>query len=64
LIDVLLMGSRGNSPHVGAYAAEMAWKEDNRRQSNGALHAAATGVALGHPVSRTWAGYWQNYHSA
>lgn len=42
-----------------AYAAEMAWREDNRRQTNGALHMAATGAALGHPVSRVWKGYWQ-----
>ena len=42
-----------------AYAVEMAWREDNRRQSNGALHMAATGAALGHPVSRIWKGYWQ-----
>ncbi len=42
-----------------AYAAEMAWREDTRRQPNGALHVAATGAALGHPVSRVWKGYWQ-----
>ena len=42
-----------------AYAREMAWREDNRRQTNGALHGMAAGAALRHPVSRTWAGYWQ-----
>jgi transposase-like protein len=42
-----------------AYAAEMAWKEDNRRQPNGSLHEMAVGAALAHPVSRMWAGYWQ-----
>jgi transposase-like protein len=42
-----------------SYAVEMAWREDNRRQANGVLHEAATGAALAHPVSRTWAGYWQ-----
>ena len=42
-----------------AYAAEMAWREDNRRQANGTLHLTATGAALGHPVSRVWKGYWQ-----
>jgi transposase-like protein len=42
-----------------AYAREMAWKEDIRRQANGAQHEAVTGAALAHPVSRTWAGYWQ-----
>jgi hypothetical protein len=45
--------------YLGAYAAEMAWREDNRRQSNGALHQAATGAALGHPVSQIWKGYWR-----
>ena len=43
----------------GAYAVEMAWREDNRRVANGAQHLAAVGAALGHPVSRMWAGYWQ-----
>jgi hypothetical protein len=42
-----------------AYAAEMAWKEDNRRQPNGSLHEMAAGAALAHPVSRAWSGYWQ-----
>ena len=45
--------------YLAAYAVEMAWREDNRRQPNGALHQAATGAALGHPVSRVWKGYWQ-----
>jgi len=45
--------------YLGFYAAEMAWREDNRRMPNGAQHQAATGAALGHPVSRVWAGYWQ-----
>ncbi len=45
--------------YLGFYAAEISWREDNRRQANGALHEAATGAALAHPVSRVWAGYWQ-----
>jgi transposase-like protein len=45
--------------HLAAYAVEMAWREDRRRQANGALYEAATAAALGHPVSRQWAGYWQ-----
>jgi transposase-like protein len=45
--------------YLGAYAAEMAWREDNRRVSNGAQHGAVTGAALAHPVSRVWKGYWQ-----
>ena len=42
-----------------SYACEMAWKEDNRRVANGSQHDAVTGMALAHPVSRVWAGYWQ-----
>ena len=45
--------------YLAAYAVEMAWREDGRRMPNGALHQAATGAALGHPVSRVWKGYWQ-----
>ncbi len=45
--------------YLGFYAGEMAWREDRRRIANGGLHEAATGAALGHPVSRVWAGYWQ-----
>ena len=45
--------------YLGFYAAEMAWREDRRRMPNGAMHQAVTGAALGHPVSRVWAGYWQ-----
>jgi transposase-like protein len=47
-----------------AYAAEMAWREDNRRQTNGALHVAATGAALGHRGSSVWKGYWQKRSNA
>src|SRR5581483_7359098 len=45
--------------YLAFYAREMAWREDRRRQPNGDLHAAMTGAALAHPVSRAWAGYWQ-----
>ena len=45
--------------YLGAYAAEMAWREDNRRVSNGEQFLLATSSALAHPVSRQWKGYWQ-----
>lgn len=45
--------------YLAAYAGEMAWREDNRRVSNGEQFLAATGAALAHPVSRQWKGYWQ-----
>lgn len=46
-------------PYLSAYAAEMAWREDNRRVSNGEQYLAATSASLAHPVSRQWKGYWQ-----
>jgi transposase-like protein len=45
--------------YLSAYAMEMAWREDNRRVSNGEQFLTATGAALAHPVSRQWKGYWQ-----
>lgn len=45
--------------HLNAYAAEMAWREDHRRVSNGEQYLMAAHAALTHPVSRTWKGYWQ-----
>lgn len=50
---------RISGKYLKAYACEMAWKEDNRRVANGSQHEAVTGMALAHPVSRVWAGYWQ-----
>lgn len=46
-------------PYLAAYADEMAWREDNRRISNGELYLMATDAAARHPVSRQWKGYWQ-----
>ena len=46
-------------PYLAAYAAEMGWREDRRRVSNGEQFLAATSAALRHPVSRQWKGYWQ-----
>jgi hypothetical protein len=45
--------------YLSAYATEMAWREDNRRISNGEQFLLTTGSALAHPVSRQWKGYWQ-----
>ena len=46
-------------PYLAAYAAEMDWREDNRRISNGEQFARITRAAAAHPVSRQWKGYWQ-----
>ncbi len=45
--------------YLAAYAVHAAWMEDHRRESNGALAHRALGLALNHPVSRDWKGYWQ-----
>lgn len=44
-------------PYLAAYAAEMDWREDNRRIANGEQYRAIAAAA--HPVSRRWKGYWQ-----
>ncbi len=46
-------------PYLQAYAREMAWRENNRRVSNGEQYLLAANAALSHPVSRQWKGYWQ-----
>jgi len=45
--------------YLSAYAAHAAWMEDHRREDNGQLCHRALGLALAHPVSRNWKGYWQ-----
>jgi hypothetical protein len=42
-----------------AYAVEMAWREDNRRRSNGEQYLLTINAALSCSVSRQWKGYWQ-----
>lgn len=45
--------------YLAAYAGEMAFREDNRREPNGAMYGLVAAAALTHPVSRVWKGYWQ-----
>jgi len=45
--------------YLAAYASEMAWREDNRRVSNGGQFAQIVAAAMEAPVSRQWKGYWQ-----
>ena len=45
--------------YLHQYAAHAAWLEDHRRTDNGGLVHHALGLALKHPVSRQWKGYWQ-----
>jgi ribosomal protein L37AE/L43A len=46
-------------PYLSAYASEMAWREDNRRISNGEQYLIAVNAAAKHGVSAQWKGYWQ-----
>lgn len=45
--------------YLGAYAGEMAWREDFRRVSNGGQFVMIVDAAMSAPVSRQWKGYWQ-----
>jgi hypothetical protein len=48
-----------SGPYFANYVAELAWREDNRRVSNGEQYLMTATAALKHPVSRQWKGYWQ-----
>lgn len=45
--------------YLASYAAEMAWREDCRREANGTQYAMLIGAVAIAPQSRQWAGYWQ-----
>jgi transposase-like protein len=45
-----------------AYADEMAWRENRRRESNGTQYTAIVTLALALPKSIRWAGYWHQPH--
>jgi transposase-like protein len=45
--------------YLHAYATEMAWREDARRQSNGNQFAMLVSAAAVAPKSEQWCGYWQ-----
>lgn len=51
-------------PYLASYAGEMAWREDQRRISNGDQFTRVTRAAAVHPISRQWKGYWQRRRSA
>lgn len=50
--------------HLQAYASEIAWREDQRRVSNGEQWLAITKGATHYPISREWKGYWQRRKAA
>lgn len=50
----------GVSPkYLHQYSAHAAWLEDHRRRDNGGNAFATVALAMQHPVSRVWKGYWQ-----
>lgn len=53
-----------SGPYLGLYASEMAWREDNRRVSNGEQYLKLVGAALASGVSRRWKGYNQRWMAA
>ena len=45
--------------YLSAYAAEMAWREDCRREAKGNQFAMTIAAVAITPQSRQWCGYWQ-----
>lgn len=43
-----------SGPYLAAYVSETAWRENNRRVSDGEQYLMTTSAALTHPVSRQW----------
>jgi len=50
-------------PYIDGYAAEQAWRENNRRASHAELFKLVILAALSSPVSRIWKGYTQRRRS-
>jgi hypothetical protein len=48
-----------SAQYLAQYAGHAAWVEDHRTLDNGAMTNRAIGLAMAHPVSRVWKGYWQ-----
>jgi transposase-like protein len=48
-----------SGPYLASYAAEMDWREDNRRVSNGEQYLIAVNAVAKHAISTQWKGYWQ-----
>jgi hypothetical protein len=48
-------------PYLLRFAQEAAWREDNRRLSNGEQVNRVAGLALTHKPSVDFSGYWQRH---
>jgi hypothetical protein len=51
-------------PYLLRFAQEMAWREDNRRMSNGEQFNRLAGLALKPGKSVDFTGYWQRHVTA
>lgn len=51
-------------PYLSRYAREMAWREDNRRRSNGAQVRSVLKLVVSNPPSVDFCGYWQRARKA
>ena len=65
----LRRGEAGHHHHISGayllrYAQEAAWREDNRRVSNGDQVRRVAGLALGRKPSVDFSGYWQRHIKA
>ncbi len=48
-----------SAQYLASYAHHAAFLEDHRGLDNGAMTKRTIGLAMAHPVSRQWKGYWQ-----
>jgi hypothetical protein len=65
----LRRGEAGHHHHISGayllrYAQEAAWREDNRRSSNGDQTRAVAGLAMRKGPSVDFSGYWQRHVKA
>ena len=50
-----------SGPYLDRYAGESAWRENQRRTSNGGQFKRLTALCASLQPSRTWRGYWQRH---
>ena len=56
-------GWSGNEDYLRLYGAEVSWREDFRRRSNGELWRMLIKAVTHAPISALWAGYWQRWQA-
>jgi hypothetical protein len=51
----------GGAPYLLRYAQEASWREDNRREANGAQVERLADLAMKRKPSVDFSGYWQRH---